>query len=140
MSKLGAQKGADLRQVLGRIASGSVGIFLRSNRAEMPLIVEKLGRHLLDGQHFVHEAGGRRALRHPAHRRVVDTGLRQSEPAALLDRFQAERSVAAGAREDDADSVFPLILRQRVKECVDRLAAFARRRWPHDSKLVVLDG
>lgn len=40
----------------------------------------------------------------------------------LLDSLHAERAVGTTARQNDADSIFPMILGQSADEDVDRLA------------------
>ena len=48
-------------------------------------------------------------------------GLRQRQPAMLLDGAHTQRTVAAGAGQDDAGGVLSLILGQGDEEAVDRV-------------------
>ena len=58
----------------------------------------------------------------------VDSGFWTIDHAALaLDRPHAQRAVAAGAREHDADGPLALVLGQGAEEEVDRQAQAARR-------------
>jgi hypothetical protein len=54
--------------------------------------------------------------------------LRHDHAAFALDRAHAQRAVAAGARQHDADRPFVLVLRQRAEEEIDRQALAARLR------------
>jgi hypothetical protein len=67
---------------------------------------------LFDRHDVIDKAGGNGAVRHPAHRVMIELGLRQRQPAIFLDGAQAERAIAAGAGQYDANGVFPLILGQ----------------------------
>jgi hypothetical protein len=78
----------------------------------MPLVGEQPRRHLLDWQHLVDKPGGGGAARHAEQCRFIKPGLGEREAAMLLDGFEALRAVAAAAREDDADRLFGLILRE----------------------------
>jgi hypothetical protein len=89
---------------------------------------EQPRRHLLDRHHLVDKTGGGGAARHAEQCRFIKSGLGEGEAAMLLDGFEALRAVAAAAREDNADRLFGLILRERGEEHVDRLAVLARRR------------
>lgn len=117
---LGAQQHQDLPQgVLGR-GLGVGG--LPGERAEgLGDIGDELGGHLGGLQLIVHQAGGQGAARHAV---VLGRGgvLDHDHAALALDRPHAVVAVTAGAGEDDADGVFPLILRQGAKEKVDRQA------------------
>ena len=44
------------------------------------------------------------------------------QSALFLDRFEAEGSIAAAAREQDADRTLPLVFRQRAEEQIDRVS------------------
>ena len=88
---------------------------------------DQLGRHLGGRQHIVDHAGGDRAARH-----AVELGrfgfLRHHHAGLALDRARAQRAVAAGAREHDADRALTLVLGQRAEEEIDRQALTPRRR------------
>src|SRR5208282_1954095 len=48
--------------------------------------------------------------------------LGNGQSALFLDRFEAEGSIAAAAREQDADRTLPLVFRQRAEEQIDRVS------------------
>ena len=79
--------------------------------------------------------GMRRMLR---PRTVAD--LRDRQAAALLDRLDAERAVAAAARENDRDGVLVLVRREAAEQHVDRVALVVVRLRLADVELAPLDG
>ena len=94
----------------------------------------QLARQLVHRHHQVDRAGGNGACGHVAvGGHVAHLALRQGQAAALLDHLQAQRAVAAGARQDDADRLLAKGLAQRIKKRVDgtEKAVIVRRRHLH---------
>ena len=60
--------------------------------------------------------------------------LRQGQPAALLDRLEAERAVAAAAGEDDADGALALVVGEAAEEQVDRVGRALGARPAHGAR------
>ncbi len=78
----------------------------------------ELGGHLGRRQHEVHQTGGYGAARHAVV--LGGFGVLSHDHAALaLDRPHAQRAVAAGAGEHDADGPLVLVLGQGAEEKVD---------------------
>ena len=107
---LGAQQDEDLLQrALGLGCRGGAG---QGGLAEgMGRVGDELGGHLGRRQYKIHQAGGDGAARHA----VVLGGCRvlgHDHAALALDRPHAQRAVAAGAGEHDADGPFALVLGQ----------------------------
>ena len=125
MAAAGPQRANDCRHVRRGIGTDAVAVLASGNGLEMRLIRLQLGRHRFDRQHIVDLAGCRRALRHSGQRVAVIFRLRQCQPAMLLDRGGTQRSVAPGARQDDANGVLALIFGQRLEEGIDRPTAVA---------------
>jgi hypothetical protein len=72
---------------------------------------------------------------------VVLVPWRQGQAAAGLDRLQPERTVVAGAGQDDADGVFVQALRHRVEKRVDRGGFPGRIGWyPTQRQAAVVQG
>jgi hypothetical protein len=88
---------------------------------------------------MIDQPGGGRAERHAALGMVIELGLRHRQAALLLDELQAFRAVTAAAREDDADGLLLLVLREGREQRVDRAAMLARRRRPRDQQTAVAD-
>jgi hypothetical protein len=87
---------------------------------------DELFRHALDRHRQVDETGSDGALGHAGMARTGMVGrLRERQAAMLLDGLDAERAVAAGAGEHDADGIFGLVLGKGGKERVDRRALAA---------------
>jgi hypothetical protein len=91
----------------------------------MSRVGDQLRGHFGWREHVVHEAGRDGVAGH-----AVELGrlgvLRHRHPACTLHRPQAERPVAAGAGEHDANRALALSRRQRAKEEVDRQSLAAR--------------
>lgn len=82
----------------------------------MSRVLDELGRHIVHLHHVVDQSSGSCALRHAAQRNVIEARLCEGKSAMRLDRAHADRPVAAGSREDDADGIFALAFGQRGEE------------------------
>ena len=83
------------------------------------------GGHLGRGQFIVDEASGDGATRHPVEF-AGGEGLGHDHAALALDGAHALATVAAGAREHDADGPLALVQGERPEQEVDRQALAAR--------------
>jgi hypothetical protein len=123
---LAPQQRADARQLAAHLLGERVPDVLLVQLPQVARVLDEPCRHLLGRQHVVHHARADRAAEHG----VVPGRfgrLRHHHPAVLLDRAQAERAVAARARQQDADGAVALVLRQRVEQAVDRHPQARRR-------------
>lgn len=91
----------------------------------MTEILRDLCRDRIGRQQVVHHAGGDGAAHHAV---VLGIRLRQRQPAVLLDRAQPLGAIATGAGEDDAGSIFALVVCERDQETVHRHAGDGRVR------------
>src|SRR5262249_62179355 len=84
--------------------------------------IQQLRWHFRDHENVIDYAGIDSAPRHTVVSGCFGT-LGDRKPAALLDRAQSFRAVAAGAREDDSDGACTPILSKGAKESVDGVMA-----------------
>ena len=80
------------------------------------------------------------AVRHAAQGVVIELGLGQRQPAVLLDRPDADRSIAPDTRQHDADGALAAILGQRCEERIDGPAMLAQRRRRLEPENAIHDG
>ena len=127
-----AQDGADLAaRRFGALFLGVPwqGLDQLAGRHEAADIADQLVGHRLDRQHEIDQSGGDGAGGHAAMSwGAVIAALRDRQPAMLLDRLDAERSVAAAAGQHDADGVVASVLGQAGEEQVDRVLRALRTR------------
>ena len=134
---LGAQQDDDLFQgALRLVFQGQSGLGDERRALE---IGDDLARQLLHRGHDVRQPGVNRAARH-----AVEFGrrrlLHQHHARLFLDGPQAQRAVGAHARENHADAVLLLVLRQGAEEEINRQAQSARRRRIEQVQNPVQDG
>ena len=122
------QQFADGFQVCGYITAYAVVALALMRGVHLFLVGQQACRHLRHRQHGIDQAGGDRAGRHAGHRLVAVAGLRQRQPAVILDRAQSLRAIAAGAGQHHAYGAVTLVFGQRGEEGIDRPAMLARRR------------
>ena len=122
------QQFADGLQVCGHVTAHAVVALALMRGVHLFLIGQQACRHLRHRQHGIDQAGGDRAGRHAGHRLVAVAGLRQRQPAVILDRAQPLRTIAAGAGQHHAHGAVTLVFGQRGEEGIDRPAMLARRR------------
>jgi hypothetical protein len=80
--------------------------------------------HVLDRQRKIDETGRDCRLRHAALARTATVrALRQGQPAALLDRLDAERPIAAATGQDDANGARATRSGERAHEHVNGVLA-----------------
>jgi hypothetical protein len=123
-----AQQCADFFEMVGRVEPCPIVALSVGDLLQVLLVIQQPFRHLLDRQDLINQPRRRGALRHPALCGVIGFCLSKRQAALLLDRFQSERAVAAGAGKYDTDRVLSRLLGERRKERIDRAAALARRR------------
>ena len=118
---------AYLQQNLVHAAQGFLGYdgrhFLSEGRLTGHFLQQR--QHFLDRQDMGGVAGGDGALRHAV---VFGSGgfLHHADATGAQDGAQAERAIGGGAREDDADGFFRLILGERAQKDIDGHALPAR--------------
>ncbi len=121
-----AQSGVDFlqRPVAVLCAVPLVGIVGdRIESVQAADILLQLRADLLGRQHQVDEPAGHGARWHAVVSRAAGAvSLRDGQAALLLDRLDAERSVGAGSRQDDAHRALVPLLGDRREEDVDRIA------------------
>ena len=122
------QQFADGFQVCGYITAYAVVALALMRGVHLFLVGQQACRHLRHRQHGIDQAGGDRAGRHAGHRLVAVAGLRQRQPAVILDRAQSLRAIAAGAGQHHAYGAVTLVFGQRGEEGIDRPTMLARRR------------
>ena len=131
-----AQQRADLRQMVGRLGANAIRALAAVDAGQVPEIVVELGRDLVQRQHEVDHAAAHGAAHHAV---IFGAILRHRESALFLDGAQAERAVAAGARQDDAGGAFAVRLGERYEKAVDRRALEALLERRADLQAVVED-
>src|SRR6185312_7833112 len=118
----GPQQRAYLQQVVGGFVANPVRPLAPVDVAKVTEIVAQLARDSLRREDIIDQSGRYRAAYHAV---IFGAILGDDDAAMLLDRVQAKRAVAAGAREDYAGCKFAGRFGQRHKETVDRLALAA---------------
>ena len=112
-----AQQDDHLVQIIRRRGRGRSQPW-RSWRSGLAQTGQELAVQVSGRRHDVGETGHDGATRH-----VVESGLGgildQGETSGVPDRAQSQSAVVAHAREDEADTVFLPILRERTEEDVD---------------------
>ncbi len=76
-------------------------------------------RHVGDGKHMIDPACLDGAARHAVVAGFLRL-LRDDEPRLLLDRFQSEAAVGAGAGQDHADRARAVVVGQRMQQEIER--------------------
>ena len=116
------QEAQQLRQL-------TVGIGLRDGlglpHVGVPDHIDQRLRHPMWRQHQIDHAGIDGALGHPGIRRGCRI-LRDDDAALGFDEAQTRRAVRPGARKNDADRPFLLVLRERTEKDIDRAPLRAR--------------
>jgi len=97
------QDGCDACDVLLQVFAVTVPVLLLGNRGYVHVVLYELGRHGLDRDNVIDEAGGGGTARHALHGGGVALRLGQREATVLLDGLDADGAVAANTRKDDAD-------------------------------------
>ena len=102
--------------MVSSVVAGSIAVLEFGNRAQVLLIVDEQGRHVLDRHDMVDHAGVGCTLRHATLSDMVELGLSQGQPAALLDHAHAECAIAADTGQDDADGLVAAVLLQAMQK------------------------
>ena len=133
-----SQRADDRGKLRGCVLSETVTILL-AGAVHMVTISNDARRHVLDRHHVIDLAGRGGALGHSRHGVMVEFSLGERQAPVFLDHCKTQRTIAAGARQDDAYGVRALIFGKRLQESVDRPAAAARRRGAFNFQATPLD-
>ena len=119
MAGTGAQQDHNFLQgTLGFSIKVQIGF---ADARELPAISDELIRQVLDGSHEIRQPRLYGAARH-GFEFCGGRILNQHDAALLLNRPEAQRAVAAHARQKDADAALVLIFGERIKKEIDRQA------------------